>query len=114
MWLTDPAKIVEVIASEHKVAVEQSVSLQCRAEGDPPPSYRWTPCEPPQSVCQDKVLNISKVLNDGVYVCTVTNVLGSDAGNISVCKLFLISNTFKYMYNKRLSDCSYDFSVINS
>ncbi len=82
----DPAKIVEVFASKNEVAVQQSVSLRCKAEGNPSPSYRWTPCEQPQSVCHNSVLNISEVLNDAVYICTVANSLNSDAGNFSVCK----------------------------
>ncbi|KAJ7323695.1 Vascular cell adhesion, partial [Desmophyllum pertusum] len=69
-----PTKIVK-LASEYEVAVGQSVSLHCQAEGNPKPTYTWTPCE---SVCHQSTLNISGVLSDGVYTCKVTNGLGSD------------------------------------
>ncbi|KAL9964684.1 hypothetical protein ACROYT_G028359 [Oculina patagonica] len=82
--VTYPAEIIEVTASENKVVVQQSVSLQCKAEGNPPPSYRWTPCEPPQSMCDSSILNISKVLNNVLYTCTVRNAIDSDAGNVTV------------------------------
>ena len=29
------------------VGVQQSVTLNCRAEGNPPPIYAWTPCNDP-------------------------------------------------------------------
>ncbi|KAJ7320930.1 Protein turtle A-like [Desmophyllum pertusum] len=73
--VVDPAKIVK-LASEYEVAVGQSVSLHCQAEGNPKPTYIWTPCE---SVCHESTLNIPGVLSDGVYTCKVTNGLGSDA-----------------------------------
>lgn len=94
---TDPAKVVNVVASKHDVAVQQSVSLNCTAEGNPQPTYTWTPCEPQQSVwCRDSTLHVSEVLDDGVYICTVANFLGKDAGNVSVCKL--LKNYLQLMY----------------
>ena len=66
--------------------VQQSVTLNCQAEGNPRPSYTWTPCDPGQ-VCDKSILVISKVLNDGVYACKVTNEFGSDAKYTIVCKL---------------------------
>ena len=39
---TDPAKIVKLV-SEHEVAPQQSVSLHSQAEGNPQPTYSWTP-----------------------------------------------------------------------
>lgn len=85
-FLTDPAKIIK-LASEHEVPAQQSVSLQCRAEGNPEPAYSWTPCDPQQSVCHESTLNISEVLSDIVYTCNVTNSLGSDTRNTSLGKL---------------------------
>ena len=82
----DPAKIVK-LASEYEVAVQQSVSLQCEAEGNPQPSYTWTPCEPHRIVCHESVLNIPDVLNDVVYSCKVTNALGTDTRYTSLGKL---------------------------
>ena len=83
---TDPAKIIK-LASEHKVAVQESISLHCQAEGNPQPSYTWTPCGPQQNTCHESVLDISEVLNDIDYTCNVTNVLGSDSKRTSLGKL---------------------------
>ena len=86
LLFTDPAKIVK-LESEHEVARQQSVSLDCQAEGNPQPAYSWTPCDPQESVCHESKLNISEVLSDIVYTCNVTNSLGDDARNTSVGKL---------------------------
>ena len=83
--ITDPAKIIK-LGSEHEVEAQQSVSLQCTAEGNPEPSYSWTPCDPQQSVCHESMLNISEVLSDTVYTCSVTNSLGTDARYTSLGK----------------------------
>lgn len=85
-FFTDPAKII-ILASEHEVAAQQSVSLQCIAEGNPEPAYSWTPCDPQQSVCHESTLKISEVLSDTVYSCNVTNSVGTDARNTSLGKL---------------------------
>ena len=87
----DPAKIIK-LASENIVAAQQSVSLYCQAEGNPQPTYTWTPCEQ-KSVCHKNMLNISEVLSDGVYTCNVTNVLGSDTRNTSIGKFGLRLST---------------------
>ena len=87
----DPAKIVK-LARENIVAAQQSVSLYCQAEGNPQPTYTWTPCEQ-KSVCHDNRLNNSEVLNDGVYTCQVKNVLGSDKRNTSIGKFGLSDKT---------------------
>ncbi|KAL9964183.1 hypothetical protein ACROYT_G027778 [Oculina patagonica] len=73
-----PAKIVK-LASKLKVsAVQQSVSLHCQAEGNPKPTYTWTPCDPRKRLCHESMLNISEVVDDDIFSCKVTNVLGSD------------------------------------
>ena len=84
----DPVKIVQV-ANEYEVAAQQSVSLHCEAEGNPQPTYTWTPCEPQQSTCHESTLTIPEVLSDGVYSCKVSNVLGTDTRYASLCKLVL-------------------------
>ena len=81
---TDPAKIVKLV-SERNVTAQTSIPLDCRAEGNPPPSYTWTPCE---SVCNESVLNF-QASNNSIYVftCEVENKLGSDTRNTTLCKL---------------------------
>ena len=83
---TDRAMVVSVSASKHDVEVQESVSFQCTAEGNPQPTYSWIPCDPPQ-VCHKSKLDVSEVMDDDVYICTVKNYLGSNSGNVSVCKL---------------------------
>ena len=81
---TDPAKIVN-FQTEYFVVVQQSVTLNCGAEGNPPPSYTWTPCDSEQ-VCDKNTLDISQVCEDVSYTCNVANGLGSDTKTTNVCK----------------------------
>jgi len=87
--VTYPAKIVKLV-SEHEVASQQSVSLDCQAEGNPQPSYNWTPCDPQHSLCQKSVLHF-QASNKSIYMftCKVENYLGSDTGNTT---LFIASD----------------------
>ena len=48
------------------VGLQQSLTLNCEAEGNPPPTYTWTPCDPEQ-VCDKNTLHISQVLNDANF-----------------------------------------------
>lgn len=113
---TDPAKVIEVSASKQDVEVQESVSLQCKAEGNPWPNYTWIPCN--EQVCHESRLVVSEVLYDDVYICNVTNSLGSDSGNVSVCKLlksylqltystwnFYIILYYKVVYNSDSHNC---------
>ena len=89
----DPAKIVK-LPSEYEVTTQESLSLHCQAEGNPQPTYTWTPCEPQQSTCHESTLFIPVVPNDAVYSCNVTNVLGSDTTKTSIGKLVFANTTF--------------------
>ena len=64
------------------------MSLDCKVDGYPPPTTTWTPCDPQENGCDQSVLNISKVQNDGVYTCTAKNSLGNDSANASLGKSF--------------------------
>ena len=83
-WCTDPPKIVN-FQPEYIVGVQQSVTLNCTAEGNPPPTYTWTPCDSEQ-VCDENTLKISQVLNDANYTCRVANVYGDVSKTANVCK----------------------------
>ena len=62
--------------------------LDCKVDGYPPPTITWTPCDRQENGCDQSVLNISKVQNDGVYTCTAKNSLGNDSANASLGKSF--------------------------
>ena len=85
--LVDPAKIVTLVR-EHEITAQQSVSLQCKADGNPQPTYTWTPCDSQQRVCHESMLNV-QASNKSVYtfICKVKNYLGSDSRNTTLCKL---------------------------
>ena len=65
--------------------VKQSVTLICEAEGNPPATYTWIPCDSEQG-CDKNTLHISQVLNDVNYTCRVANVHGNDSKTANVCK----------------------------
>ena len=69
--------------------VQQSVTLNCQAEGNPPPTYTWIPCDSEQG-CDKNTLHISQVLNNANHTCKVANLLGNDERTASVCKFHLI------------------------
>lgn len=79
----DPPKIV-YLPSESRAADQQRVSLECKAEGSPKPSYTWTPCT--QNVCNESILVLLEVRYDAVYKCTVENELGKDSAEYSIGK----------------------------
>ena len=72
--------------TEYIVGVHQSLTLNCEAEGNPPPAYAWIPCDSEQ-VCNKNTLEISHVFNDVSYTCRVANVHGPDTKTAIVCKL---------------------------
>ena len=84
IWCTALVKFDD-FQHEYIAELQQSVTLKCEAEGNPPPTYTWTPCDPEQ-VCNKNTLQISKVLNDANYTCRVANVYGDDSKTATVCK----------------------------
>ena len=65
--------------------MQQSVTLNCEAEGNPPPTCTWIPCDSDQ-VCDKNTLHTSQVFNDANYTCRVANALGVDSKAANVCK----------------------------
>ena len=108
---TDPAKIVN-FQTEYFVVVQQSVTLNCGAEGNPPPTYTWIPCDPEQ-VCNKKTLDISQVLNDASYTCRVANVHGSDTKTAIVCKFYCSSAYTAVQLYKHEATCSFMLNCTN-
>ena len=85
IWCTDPATIVK-FQTEYAVGVQQSATLNCEAEGNPPPTYTWIPCNDPEQLCNKETLDISQVPNDASYTCRVANVHGPDTKTAIICK----------------------------
>ena len=84
--------------------MQESLTLNCEAEGNPPPTYTWTPCNDPKQVCNTNTLDISQVLNDANYTCRVANVYGDDSKTVNVCKSHLhlimhLAAVSSYMYH---------------
>ena len=79
------------LQSKYYVGRGKSESLDCKVEGYPPPTITWTPCNAQENVCDQSMLNISKVKDGGVYTCTARNSLGDDGANTSVGKSFLFN-----------------------
>ena len=80
------------------------MSLDCKVDGYPPPTITWTPCNAQENVCDQSMLNILKVQNDGIYTCTAKNCVGNDKASTSVGK------SFYYMCTSFL--CIIFFSVL--
>ena len=76
------------LQNKYYVGREKSVSLDCKVDGYPIPTITWTPCNAQENVCDQSMLNISKVQNDGVYTCTAKNSLGNDSASTSLGKSF--------------------------
>ncbi|XP_066024436.1 fibroblast growth factor receptor 2-like isoform X3 [Pocillopora verrucosa] len=80
--VTYSPKIVK-FKTEYFVDVQQSETLNCQAEGNPPPTYTWIPCDSEQG-CDKNTLHISQVLNNANHTCKVANLLGNDERTASV------------------------------
>ncbi|XP_047427770.1 hemicentin-1-like isoform X2 [Mugil cephalus] len=66
------------------VAEGEDISLNCEAEGNPPPVFQWT--SDGLSVLEEDsdTLNITQVNASSTYICTATNNLGSITKQIHV------------------------------
>ncbi|CAH3161370.1 unnamed protein product [Pocillopora meandrina] len=80
--VTYPPKIVK-FQTDYFVGVQKSVTLNCEAEGNPPPTFTWIPCDSDQ-VCDKNTLHTSQVFNDANYTCRVANALGVDSKTANV------------------------------
>ena len=87
------------LQKKYYVGREKCVSLDCKVEGYPPPTITWTPCNPLQNVCDQRVLNISNVVEDCVYICKAKNSLGFDCASTKLCKsICLLLTLFEHHY----------------
>lgn len=101
---TDPAKIGNS-QTDYSVGLWKSVTLDCGAEGNPPPTYSWTPCNDSEQVCDKNTFHIPQVCQDVSYTCKVDNGLGNDTKTYNVCKL-LFSLTCLLLNNGRFVSLS--------
>ena len=59
------------------VGREQSASLNCEVKGNPTPTISWSPCDVENLLCDEQILNISKVQSARAnYSCAARNYLG--------------------------------------
>ena len=86
VFISVPANVT--LPKKYYVGREKNVSLDCKVDGYPIPTITWTPCNAQENVCDQSMLNISKVQNDGVYTCTAKNSLGNNSTNTSLGKSF--------------------------
>ena len=86
VFISVPANVT--LQKKYYVGREKNVSLDCKVDGHPIPAITWTPCNAQENVCDQSMLNISEVQNDGVYTCTAKNSLGNDSANTSLGKSF--------------------------
>ena len=86
VFISVPANVT--LQKKYYVGREKNVSLDCKVDGYPLPTITWTPCNASENVCDQSMLNISKVQNDGVYTCTAKNSLGNDSADTSLGKSF--------------------------
>lgn len=82
-----------MVTLDSKVFVgrEETASLNCKVEGNPPATISWSPCEEGNTPCSDQYLNISKVQSARTnYTCTAKNYLGIDSATTVLRKWTLL------------------------
>ncbi|XP_027050695.1 muscle, skeletal receptor tyrosine protein kinase-like [Pocillopora damicornis] len=108
--VTYPAKI-GTFQHEYIADLQQSVTFKCEAEGNPPPTYTWTPCDPEQ-VCNKNTLQISQVLNDANYTCRVANLYGDDSKTANVYIGGIVINITIVITSETCIDGKYNQSLL--
>ncbi|XP_022799300.1 fibroblast growth factor receptor 3-like isoform X2 [Stylophora pistillata] len=108
--VTYPAKIFH-FTTDYYVDVQQSVTLNCEAEGNPPPTYTWIPCDSEQ-VCGENTLDIPQVHNDTSYTCRVANALGLDSKTANVYIGGKVINITIVITSERCTDGNYKQSLL--
>src|SRR6218665_3345285 len=61
--------------------VEYKDRLECSADGDPTPTYRWTRVDTKSSM-EGHIILLDD--NDQIFQCTATNVFGSERKNFTI------------------------------
>ena len=95
LFLTSVSPVIN-LQNEYYVGREKRASIYCNVEGYPPPTITWTPCDPQENVCNQNMLNISKVVEDCVYICKAKNSLGFDFASTKLCKLICLLKCFAH------------------
>ncbi|XP_068685571.1 fibroblast growth factor receptor 1-like isoform X2 [Montipora foliosa] len=99
---------IVTLESKFFVGREQTASLNCEVEGNPTPSIRWIPCDPPSTGCDKRYLNISEMQTPRAnYTCTASNSEGSD----SETTLVIIGGTNIFISLSTSGECDKKDSV---
>jgi len=96
------------LANKFFVDREQTASLICQVEGNPKPTISWSPCDPPNVLCDKQYLNISKVQTACAnFNCRATNALGEE----SASTVLLIGGSHIYLRLSTSGECDKKDSV---
>ena len=82
---SDPPRITKPQNPTKSINFAESASIECLAEGNPQPQYKWTNAAG-LVITTDKLLSLGNVddSDGGNYTCTATNTLDSDSFTIFV------------------------------
>ena len=82
---SDPPQITKPQTPTKSINFAESASIECLAEGNPQPQYKWTNAAGVVKTTDNR-LRLGNVddSDGGNYTCTATNTLGSDSFTIFV------------------------------
>lgn|SRR6218665_599124 len=91
--------------------VEYEDHLECSAEGNPTPIYRWTHVESNKST-DERILELNGIVTsdkDHTFICTASNILSAENTNITVKGWKSFNNSFSIKFlNFALQDHLFD------
>lgn len=70
-----PTIITHPNKTDYLVSLDTSISLNCKTDGNPKPSYLWYKDNNIEAISTNKTLTITDVTttNSGIYICIVSN-----------------------------------------
>ena len=89
------------LASKVFVGREQTASVICEVEGNPPPIISWSPCDGKNVFCDERFSNISNVQAARAnYTCTGTNAVGIDSAVTTILRKWTLLCTCSFVTKK--------------
>ncbi|XP_022777757.1 kin of IRRE-like protein 2, partial [Stylophora pistillata] len=96
---------------EYIVVVGESVTLNCKAKGNPLPSYTWTPCGQDQ-VCNKNTFVIPQVSKDANYTCEAANEYSNDSKSYRVFIGGSLINVTLFSESESCANGGYDLASL--